>query len=313
VISAEDIEELAAAWLARADRGLTDEEACALDAWLLQSSLNKVAYLRLKASWRRADRLAALKPPLMRHDSARRIFQPKILAALAAALTLLLGGAGYLVWRANADKVYATDVGRTQSILLADGSRMDLNTNTRVHTDVTAARRIVTLESGEAYFDVVHDASRPFTVLAGSRRITDIGTKFSVFRNGNDVRILVREGKVRVEALDGQGGAPVLAQAGREIIAAGSESLVLDKPGQAIENDLSWRGGMLVFDQETLAEAAEQFNRYNSRHIQVEGNARKIRIGGRFQAGNVDVFVQLLHRGFGLSVSDEGDRIVVSR
>jgi len=313
VVSAEDTEKLAASWLSRADRGLSDEEACALDAWLAQSSLNKVAYLRLKASWRRADRLAALKQPIARDDRARRILQPRILAALAAALTLLLGGTGYLVWRASADQAYATDIGKTQSVLLADGSRMELNTNTRVHTDVTAARRIVTLDSGEAYFDVVHDASRPFTVLAANRRITDIGTKFSVLRNGNDVRVVVREGEVRVDVADGQGGAPVLAQAGREVIAAGSESLVLGKPVREIENDLSWRAGMLVFDQETLAEAAEQFNRYNSRHIQVEGNARKIRIGGRFKAGNVDVFVQLLHRGFGLSVSDEGDRIVVSR
>ena len=56
----------------------------------------------------------------------------------------------------------------------------------------------IELASGEAYFDVVHDASRPFTVYAGNRRITDIGTKFSVFRNGDDVRVTVREGRVRV-------------------------------------------------------------------------------------------------------------------
>ena len=85
------------------------------------------------------------------------------------------------------------------------------------------------------------------------------------------------------------------------------------KPDQEISNDLSWRRGVLVFNQQTLADAAEQFNRYNSRHILVEGSARKIRIGGRFKADNVDVFVQLLHRGFGLSVNEQGDKIVVSR
>ena len=69
------------------------------------------------------------------------------------------------------------------------------------------------------------------------------------------------------------------------------------KPDQEISNDLSWRRGVLVFNQQTLADAAEQFNRYNSRHILVEGSARKIRIGGSFKADNVDVFVQLLHRG----------------
>ena len=56
---------------------------------------------------------------------------------------------------------------------------------------------------------------------------------------------------------------------------------------------------MLVFRQQTLAEAAEQFNRYNGRQIFVEGNARKIRIGGSFKADNVEVFVQLLHGASG--------------
>jgi transmembrane sensor len=116
---------------------------------------------------------------------------------------------------------------------------------------------------------------------------------------------------VRVELLD-KSGMPVLADAGHVVVTKGGEALVLTKPDQDIANDLSWRSGMLVFNQQTLAEAAEQFNRYNARQIMVEGPARRIRIGGSFKADNVDVFVLLLHRGFGLSVNEQGDRIVVS-
>ncbi len=65
----------------------------------------------------------------------------------------------------------------------------------------------MTLDAGEAYFEVVHDAQRPFVVYAGNRRITDLGTKFSVFRNGDDVRVVVREGRVQVEMLDASGSA----------------------------------------------------------------------------------------------------------
>ena len=97
------------------------------------------------------------------------------------------------------------------------------------------------------------------------------------------------------------------------VMAKGSETLVFSKPDGDINGDLAWRSGMLVFNQETLAEAAEQFNRYNNRKILVEGSARHIRIGGSFRADNVDVFVLLLHRGFGLSIDDQGKRIVVSR
>ncbi|MBA2590159.1 MAG: FecR domain-containing protein [Alphaproteobacteria bacterium] len=311
-MSAEKTEETAAAWMAREDRGLTSEEQDALDLWLEQSSLNKVAYLRLKATWHRADRLAALKsmrPP----PPERRVWLPRMVFAVAASLLLIAGGVIWLRPHQPPEQVYATTVGGLKEVRLVDGTRMELNTNTRVHANVTATGRTVTLDSGEAYFDVVHDARRPFTVYAGNRRITDLGTKFSVFRDGDDVRVTVREGRVRVDILKNTAlDTPLVAEQGHQVITKGGETLVLAKPEQDIANDLSWRSGMLVFNQQTLSEAADQFNRYNTRHIVVEGNARKIRIGGSFKADNVDVFVLLLHRGFGLSVNEQGDRIVVS-
>jgi transmembrane sensor len=314
-MSADQTDVLAASWLSREDRGLAPQEQLALDAWLADSSLNRVAYLRLKSVWMRADRLAVLKSPLPQAvPRAARFMCRPALAAIAAALTVLLATGGYLTWRLQAEKSFATGIGAIQQVQLADGTRMELNTNTRVHTDVTAARRAVTLDSGEAYFDVVHDARRPFVVYAGNRRITDLGTKFSVFRDGDDVRVLVREGQVRVDMLDKAAvSAPVVAQAGHAVITKGGETLLLAKPDHDIANALSWRSGMLVFSQQTLAEAAEQFNRYNAKQIYVEGDARKIRIGGSFKADNVDVFALLLRRGFGLSVNDQGGRIVVSR
>jgi len=106
------------------------------------------------------------------------------------------------------------------------------------------------LDSGEAYFDVVHDAKRPFTVYAGNRRITDIGTKFSVFRNGDDVRVTVREGRVRVEVLD-QMGMPVVADAGHVVMAKGGETLIIEKSGSDITDAFKlaqWRPGLQSTD-----------------------------------------------------------------
>jgi transmembrane sensor len=312
-MSADEIEQQAAVWLAREDRGLTPEERQQLDVWLADSSLHHVSYLRLRASWRRADRLAALGAGIARPPK-RPVSRPAMLAAMAAAVAMLFWSAAYLTHRLDNGQAYATAVGGRQVVRLADGTRMELNTNTRVRAQVTDSLRRVTLEAGEAYFEVVHDAKRPFVVYAGSRRITDLGTKFSVFRNGDDVRVVVREGRVQVETIGmSDAAAPVVADAGQEVLVREAQMLVTSKPDEELANGLSWRNGLLVFRQQTLAEAAEQFNRYNDRQIFVAGSARKIRIGGSFKANNLDVFVQLLHDGFGLSVSDQGDRIVVSR
>jgi transmembrane sensor len=312
-MSADQIEHLASVWLAREDRGLTPEEKTQLDAWLGETTLHQVSYLRLKASWRRADRLAALGAGIVPAPE-RRVSRPVALAALAAAVVMIFWSAAYVAHRLDSGKAYATAVGGRQVVRLADGTRMELNTNTRVRAQVTDSLRRVTLDAGEAYFDVVHDAKRPFVVYAGNRRITDLGTKFSVFRNGDDVRVVVQEGRVQVETIGAPGATvPVVADAGREVLIREAQILVTSKPDEELANGLSWRNGLLVFRQQTLAEAAEQFNRYNDRQIFVAGSARKIRIGGSFKANNLDVFVQLLHEGFGLSVSEQGDRIVVSR
>jgi transmembrane sensor len=321
-MSVEQQERIAADWLAREDRGLTPREHAAMQAWLEESSRNRVAYLRLKGAWDRADRLAALRAP--RHAPLEvGIGRPphwkllgKLLAAAVVLLALMAGGVFHFLNRPppSSAQIYVTGIGANRQVRLADGSHMELNTDTRVHAEVTSTARTVTLDSGEAYFDVVHDATRPFVVYAGNRRITDLGTRFSVYRKGDDVRVTVQEGRVRVDLLDGPAVAsPVVAEAGHAVIARGAETLLISKSPGDIANDLSWRGGMLVFNQQTLAEAAEQFNRYNRRRIVVEGGARKIRIGGSFRKDNVAGFAALLHQGFGLTVSRRGDDIIVSR
>jgi len=76
---------------------------------------------------------------------------------------------------------------------------------------------------------------------------------------------------------------------------------------------LSWRHGALVFNQTTLAAAAQEFNRYNDRKLLVDDPAvAGTRIGGSFDATNVETFARLLHDGFGLKVTEEGKDLRIS-
>jgi transmembrane sensor len=312
---AEGIDELASLWLAREQGGLTQEEQAAFQDWLDQSSRNTVAYLRLRAAWERAGRLAALRTPMRSAPPPKNPWAKLRIPAFAAiVLGLVYGANTYLAPGHRQELVYSTSVGQIRTYQLADGTRMDLNTGARVRADITGSERMVRLEAGEAFFDVTHDARHPFVVYAGKHRLTDLGTKFSVFLDGDDLRLLVLEGRVRMETQPGLAGpAPVMADAGHLVVAQGTKALVYAKPDSDVARALSWRNGMLIFDQSPLTEVAKEFNRYNARHIVVEGNARNMRIGGTFKADNVDAFALLLHQAFGFTVKSQGDKIVVSR
>jgi len=108
------------------------------------------------------------------------------------------------------------------------------------------------------------------------------------------------------------GGRPLEAAAASMVFAKADGTLVTQRSQHDIADRLSWRQGMLVFDQDTLAAAAAEFNRYSNTHIIVVGPARDLRIGGRFRPDNVEVFVSLIREGFGLKIERTGTEIVVS-
>jgi transmembrane sensor len=304
------IEEEAAHWLLRREEpGWSEADGQALEMWLAESTAHQAAFWRLEHGWRRADRLAAR--PLPAADTktpwARRF------APLAASLVALVGAG---VWLAHdaAGRVYATDVGGHEVAPLPDGTRVELNTDTKLRADVTREHREVWLDKGEAYFEVAHDKAHPFTIYAGKRKVTVLGTKFSVRRNGDEVQVTVVEGKVRVDPVDApKPTPPAVLTPGQIAIAKGAATLVTPKTVAAAQSELSWRQGMLVFDQYTVERAAEEFNRYNRRKIIVtSADAANIRIGGTFETDNIDGFVELLQQGYGLKIEKTDDTVKIT-
>lgn len=322
-MGAAEIEDRAAHWLARRDTSeWTEEDRAALDAWLVESTAHRVAYLRLESVWRRADRLGSLRIPEIAEGTSkpapatatwvRWLAAGLAIAAVLGAAALALDNPG--LWVGIGQKSYATKIGGHETVPLPDGSRLELNTDTRLRAAVDAQSRAVWLDRGEAYFEVVHDESRPFVVYAGPRRVTVLGTKFSVRRDGDQVEVAVIEGRVQVDAAEKtKDVAPSIITRGDIAVAKGDSLLVAPKSVEKVTEELSWRHGMLVFEQSTLAEAVGEFNRYNRKKLVViDPKAASMRIGGSFEAANVDAFVRLLERGFRLRVEDRGDEIAIS-
>ncbi|TWB69772.1 FecR family protein [Nitrospirillum amazonense] len=317
------IEEQAARWLARQDAGPLDAAAKAgFDAWIATSTRHRVTYLRLEAAWQRADQLRAtrqapaLPPPragLVRAPWRR--WAPMVAVAAAVALVAVVPTLDDWDWPFAAGQKFSTGVGDRYTAHLQDGSQIELNTNTRLRASVGQTTREVRLDKGEAFFEVVHDDKHPFVVISGDLRIVDVGTKFSVRREGDRLEVVVAEGAVLVEdmAHPNEVGPTLVTQ----LNAAVAQPKAIRKSPRSeeqVRDSLGWRHGTLVFTDRPLREVAAEFNRYNRKQLVVpaDGPMGDIRIGGSFEATNVDAFARLLHSGFGLKVIDDGREIRIS-
>lgn len=314
-----EIEDRAAQWLAQQDREFEEEDRHALEAWLAESTAHRVAYLRLKTAWDRAERLSVLSNPALERMATPRFAKHRIrIAGLAAGIALAVGGLVVVTSSTAPTAEYGTSIGGREVVPLADGSKLELNTDTQVRTSLTSQTRTVWLERGEVFFDVVRDVARPFVVIAGARQITVLGTTFAVRRDGEDVQVKVLEGKVQVDALS-RPSAVADAATLRAVITGGQvavtkqdSTLVAHRSPQDIANELAWRQGMLVMNQWTLGDAAREFNRYNRKKLIVRESVSKLRVGGSFESGNVEAFSRLLKDGFGLRIETSSDQIIVS-
>lgn len=344
----QDIEDRATEWLRDRERETwSQEDEVALRKWLDESVGNRVAFLRAEAAWEAVGRLKALGAGLPRRQvpapetldeiqlglpgsvpeqpvsPPRRRYRAVI--GIAASIVALTGlaFASYNAWFTG-DR-YATPVGGVASLPLADGSRITLNTDSRVRVSFDEHQRQIDLSQGEAFFEVAHDAERPFVVKSAGKRVVAVGTKFAVRREGEVIQVVVTEGRVRVET-----GGDELAQAldfsnakehdQRLTLSAGAvasawknDIYVQNHPLPEAEEILSWRSGFLIFRGSRLAEAAFEFNRYNTRQIVLRDPVvANMQLTGKFRATNVDTFVALLEQTHGVEVERTDAAFVLS-
>lgn len=305
------IEELAAAWVSRAegpDWSALDQSK--LDTWLEQDIAHRVAWLRLKSIWQRADRLAAARGT--QPQRVPRWSRPPRWAMVAAValVAVLLNVPGL-----GDGERYNTDIGGRKLVSLSDGSRLELNTGTVLRAQVDKTVRHVWLEKGEAFFDVKSDPQHPFVIHAGDHKVVVLGTKFSVRQEQDQLEVAVLEGRVRVEPIvTDPRKPPVIVQSGDMLYGKSGGMVVALNADNKVKRSLSWRHGTLEFDHSTLTDVADQFNRYNRKQlVLMDPQTAQIRVGGSFDTAGVDAFARLLADGFNLRVEAKGDQIQVSQ
>jgi transmembrane sensor len=189
--------------------------------------------------------------------------------------------------------VHRTDYGEQRSIALADGSIVVLNTLSEVVVRFGPEERRVELVAGEAMFDVAHDPDRPFVVGTGAVELRVLGTRFSVYRKADSVRLAVLEGVVRA-APPGAEQAHVLVRAGQGAVAS-LDGTIRRNHRIDLERVLAWTERRLIFDDVALADVVAEFNRYNRRPLIVQDpELAERRITSVFFANDVSALVAFL-------------------
>lgn len=305
------VEQAAAEWALR--HPLDTAGAAALEAWLAEDPAHAGALLRAMAGLSLVDQ--AIAPP--RADLADEPPPPsrlrrRLLAGAGAALAASITGLfGWQYWRAQHVE---TARGEIRRLPLPDGSVAMINTDSALSVALERDIRRVSLDHGQAWFQVAKDRARPFVVDAGIALVRAVGTAFSVERRDQGVEIAVTEGSVAVWAADASGAMTIIEAGQFARFHAGATAPVVGTAPAAITRALAWRSGEIALENESVASAVAQFNRYNRQQLVVEDSrlARE-RLIGLFQIDKPGDFAATLAASFDAQVIATPQEIRVTR
>ena len=296
--------EQATSWVVRLTSGeTTPEDHRAFRRWRDESPAHAAALEDARRMW------LAFGPalePRQRHWALRIGDQVRIgaIAASIAACALITGH--YVdVWSHG----YVTGPGERRQVALSDGTKILLNGGSALDVDFAAGRRRVTLARGEAYFDVVHDAARPFSVSAGEGEVRDVGTAFSVRREGEGAAIVVARGSVEVD--------PAGLGARRSILTS-NQALTYDRKGSDAIHDvnagdaLSWVQGRIIVENQSLSDSVREINRYyGGKLVVIGGDTGARRINAVIDLNRIDDWLAALDKTRAARVARIGPLVVL--
>jgi transmembrane sensor len=311
--NAREIDDQAVEWATRLDgRDPDPQEAGQLEEWLQGDPRRQGALLRAEAALSFLDRGRALGGVVPRPPRPSILSRRRLVLAAASIGTLAAGLAGVVMF-VSGPRRYTTELGEVRRVPLADGSLAAINTQSELEVAIKATERDINLARGEAWFQVAKDASRPFVVHAGRVRVRAVGTAFSVRRRGDGADVLVTEGTVEtwVEGHEEQ----------ETRLMAGSKAFVGDYPSPkpveapaAIDRSLAWRDGQIALEGETLGDAIEEFNRYNTQKLVIEDpTLRQEKLVGQFRMTEPMAFAHALASTLGVAVVADPSSIRLSR
>ncbi len=240
------------------------------------------------------------------------------IAASAAALMLIIAGTFFLsrFLKQKPDTIAwnekRTMMGEKIIFTLLDGTKITLNADSKIQYPVRFGEesREVVLQ-GEAYFEILHNAGKPFVVHTGNISTTDLGTKFDIkaFPRENNITVSLEEGNVEVSANQSITGR-------KKMMLAPAQQLVYRKEDESstiepcdIQKAIGWKDNILMFDNEPLSSVFISLERYFGVKFEIANSTlAERRIKADFKNESLWTVVKVIEKATGLSCRTEMEK-----
>jgi len=238
-------------------------------------------------------------------------------SGVVTAAVVLVAGIGWSVLRSEGyvARTYRTATGEIRDVVLPDGSIVGLDTQTELEWVGSPSDRRVRLLRGEAYFQVVHLAGRPFRIMLAHSQVQVLGTRFDVYQMADgDVRVSVVSGTVAVEALDDGQGVPSWSRrlSSGQQIEYSPVGLVADVHAIVAPKVIRWREGMMETQGEPLKDFVSDISRYTTERIVIaDPRAATQQVGGAFSVRNVNATLDRLSHIAPVTVTHEQGEVIL--
>jgi transmembrane sensor len=265
----ETVSSTASGWLVLLESGeATAEDRRRFADWLAADPAHPVAYREAERFWVGLDGLNGqdvrdldryLEDDTSASPIVRRTYRRQLTAMAATVLLVTAIGLWVTtVWHPRGD--YHTATGEQQTVTLADGSTVQLNTETALSVALNKETRRLMLHRGEAFFTVAPDTSRPFEVSAGGGTIRALGTAFNVRTDSDRVTVTVTEHSIRIMTH----GQPTAEVHSGERISYSADGRIGQIERADVTRALAWQRHRLIFENQPLADVLEELARYRS-------------------------------------------------
>ncbi|WP_084592347.1 FecR family protein [Novosphingobium sp. MBES04] len=306
-----NLTDVAAEWLVALDAGSVDEEK--FEAWRNADPRHASAFAQVAATWAyTADKRTAAfyedcgggtaahaeadMPAAVDAGQGRGATRRQMMGGIAAGIIATAGAGAFLAWPKRA--VASTGVGERRDLVLPDGSRAMLNTDSQIAWRFHGIRELW-LDRGEVLLSLRGEAKDGVRLYSKSFNARLQPGKYDARLAGDSASFLTVQGAAQVDA----GGAKPQSVLSGQLLTVDVASVQISDAGAADMADaLAWQRGEIVFNGMALGQALDEFNRYlGTKLVLTDPVLKQTRLGGRFELDDPQRFLAALDQGFGIA------------